>query len=332
MSSEPLPAHLAEIAADDGSAGARPVPAALRRLATVRWSIVALVALIGSATLVAATRAQGIGSPWIFPDELVYWDLARNVASTGHLAIRGATSTGHPPLYPLTPAPSFAAGDWGGALARPPAAVSAHARTVVRRGRRDDRVRDREVDQRARLLARRRADVLPRAAAARAALGGARCGLRAHDPGRRLCGRDHVGEPLLSGVRLRAPRARAGAGAADGGTTARCARGDRRRLPHPGRGRRPRPDPPDRSGHRRAVGRAGRILAPAQAVADDGRDARRGAGRPPRSRARARRFPARPPGRLRGNRSALLAGVDREVDALPRRGSRAVSRSRAAGR
>src|SRR5215216_4753431 len=111
MSSEPLPAHLADITVDHVSTGRRLLPTALRRLAAVRWSIVGLVALIGSATVVAAVRAQGIGSPWIFPDELVYWDLARNLASTGHLAIRGATSTGHPPLYPVALAPAFAGGD-----------------------------------------------------------------------------------------------------------------------------------------------------------------------------------------------------------------------------
>jgi hypothetical protein len=90
---------------------------AVRALEGVHWGAAGLVALISVATLVAAVRAQGIGSPWIFPDELIYWDLARSLASTGDLAIRGVATTGHPPLYPLSLAPAFAFGDTADAYA-----------------------------------------------------------------------------------------------------------------------------------------------------------------------------------------------------------------------
>ena len=62
------------------------------------------------AVAVAALLALGlrVSSPWIMVDELVYSDMARSFAATGHFLIRGVHA-GYGPVYPLLLSPVYAA-------------------------------------------------------------------------------------------------------------------------------------------------------------------------------------------------------------------------------
>jgi hypothetical protein len=52
--------------------------------------------------------AEQVAAPWVFQDELVYGDLARSLADTGHFAIRDVQGTnGFGPLYPALIAPAW---------------------------------------------------------------------------------------------------------------------------------------------------------------------------------------------------------------------------------
>jgi hypothetical protein len=52
--------------------------------------------------------AERVAAPWVFQDELVYGDLARSLADTGHFAIRDVQGTnGFGPLYPALIAPAW---------------------------------------------------------------------------------------------------------------------------------------------------------------------------------------------------------------------------------
>jgi len=69
-------------------------------------------AWLGGLYAVAAAVLLALGlrvpSPWIMVDELVYSDMARSFAATGHFLIRGVHA-GYGPLYPLLLSPVYAA-------------------------------------------------------------------------------------------------------------------------------------------------------------------------------------------------------------------------------
>src|SRR5262249_4378713 len=76
--------------------------------------------------------ARAVKAPWVMPDELIYSSLARSIASSGELAIRGARTSAFSLLYPLlqalpfsvsTPTTAYAAGKWGNGLLMSLAAV-----------------------------------------------------------------------------------------------------------------------------------------------------------------------------------------------------------------
>ena len=62
------------------------------------------------AFLVRLYLTRRIPAPWIMGDELLYSDLARNFADTGHVAIRGmAVSVRTSRMYPVVIAPAWLA-------------------------------------------------------------------------------------------------------------------------------------------------------------------------------------------------------------------------------
>src|SRR5207245_6626176 len=66
---------------------------------------------VASLYVVAVAVQLGLGlrvvSPWIMVDELVYSDMARSFADTGHLLIRGAHAN-YGYVYPLLLSPAYA--------------------------------------------------------------------------------------------------------------------------------------------------------------------------------------------------------------------------------
>ena len=96
--------------------GAARGAAAARRSRTPQYrdlpgglSIVILLALVAGSIVWRGLQARLVASPWIMPDELIYSSLARSVASSGELAIRGARSSGYSVLYPLLQSLPFSA-------------------------------------------------------------------------------------------------------------------------------------------------------------------------------------------------------------------------------
>ncbi len=104
---EPLAAELvnASLVVRDGSV-AGPGPGSRLRLAGPMW------AWLGGLYAVAATiqlaLALRVTSPWIMVDELVYSDMARSFAATGHFLIRGVHAN-YGFVYPLLLSPVYAA-------------------------------------------------------------------------------------------------------------------------------------------------------------------------------------------------------------------------------
>src|SRR5205814_8492658 len=66
---------------------------------------------LGSLYVVAVAVQLALGlrvvSPWIMVDELVYSDMARSFANTGHFLIRGGHAN-YGPVYPLLLSPAYA--------------------------------------------------------------------------------------------------------------------------------------------------------------------------------------------------------------------------------
>jgi Dolichyl-phosphate-mannose-protein mannosyltransferase len=79
----------------------------LRRVPTAVW-IGGIVVVSAAVRLAFAAAAP---APWILPDELVYSELARSLADTGHFAVRNDpwSSWSFGPLYPAVLAPLFKA-------------------------------------------------------------------------------------------------------------------------------------------------------------------------------------------------------------------------------
>jgi glycosyltransferase involved in cell wall biosynthesis len=69
---------------------------------------VLLGSLYATAAVVLLSLGLRVSSPWIMVDELVYSDMARSFAATGHFLIRGVHGN-YGPLYPLLLSPVYAA-------------------------------------------------------------------------------------------------------------------------------------------------------------------------------------------------------------------------------
>lgn len=79
-----------------------------RRLAaTPGW--VWLAALVTASFAVRFAFARHMVGPWIMIDEIVYSELAKSFASTGHFAVREAPTTGYGFVYPILISPAYAA-------------------------------------------------------------------------------------------------------------------------------------------------------------------------------------------------------------------------------
>jgi len=82
------------------------------------WSVAAartvpawgwLTAIVGLSTLFRFLLSLGVHAPWIFQDEIVFADLARNLGEHGHFAIRQSPGlNGFGVLYPTLLAPAWA--------------------------------------------------------------------------------------------------------------------------------------------------------------------------------------------------------------------------------
>ena len=64
-----------------------------------------LAAIVGASTLVRGWLARGMPAPFVFVDELLYWELARSLAETGTYSIREVPTSGYSLLYPAVLAP-----------------------------------------------------------------------------------------------------------------------------------------------------------------------------------------------------------------------------------
>ncbi len=66
-----------------------------------------LVAIVGCSALARILLTRQIAAPWIMVDELVYSELAKSFAATGHFEIRGVPTTGYGFVYPMLIAPAW---------------------------------------------------------------------------------------------------------------------------------------------------------------------------------------------------------------------------------
>jgi hypothetical protein len=100
----------AALVSPDGRVSAEHVPASDTAARLVRaWPIWAwLGALYAVAVAVQLALALRVTSPWIMVDELVYSDMARSFAATGHFLIRGVHAN-YGFVYPLVLSPVYAA-------------------------------------------------------------------------------------------------------------------------------------------------------------------------------------------------------------------------------
>jgi Dolichyl-phosphate-mannose-protein mannosyltransferase len=69
-----------------------------RRLQRRAWP--QLIAVVVGAAVFNGLLAVPIGRPRIFGDELIYWELARGFAWTGHFTVRGGAAPGYGVVYP----------------------------------------------------------------------------------------------------------------------------------------------------------------------------------------------------------------------------------------
>lgn len=76
-----------------------------RAVAVPAWAWVAAI-VVGSA-LLRIVLARRMVAPWIMVDELIYSELAKSFAASGHFAVRGVASHGYGFVYPVLIAPAF---------------------------------------------------------------------------------------------------------------------------------------------------------------------------------------------------------------------------------
>src|SRR5205823_2020341 len=86
-------------------------PAGARALARSVPAWAWLTGLVVVSTLVRYLRARQIVAPWIMVDELIYSELAKSFAATGKLLVRGHSTGGYGPLYPVLISPAYALWD-----------------------------------------------------------------------------------------------------------------------------------------------------------------------------------------------------------------------------
>ena len=93
----------------DNEPGMAPVPGRAGSIATAlaRSPVAWLVVLVGISTLARAALNLGVSSPWILPDEVVYSDLAKSIASGRFPAVRGVHELGWGVVYPALIAPAW---------------------------------------------------------------------------------------------------------------------------------------------------------------------------------------------------------------------------------
>ena len=65
--------------------------------------------LVAVSTLVRFAFARHMVGPWIMIDEIVYSELAKSFASTGHFAVRDVPTGGYGVVYPVLISPAYAA-------------------------------------------------------------------------------------------------------------------------------------------------------------------------------------------------------------------------------
>jgi len=80
------------------------VRSALLRVPAGAW----LAALVVCSTLVRFAFARHMVGPWIMIDEIVYSELAKSFAATGHFAVREAPTSGYGVVYPILISPAYA--------------------------------------------------------------------------------------------------------------------------------------------------------------------------------------------------------------------------------
>src|SRR5260370_25259687 len=73
------------------------------------WAWLAGIVVVSAA--VRFVLARRVVAPGIMVDELIYTDLARSFASTGHFLVRGEATAAYGFVYPLLIAPAFRAFD-----------------------------------------------------------------------------------------------------------------------------------------------------------------------------------------------------------------------------
>ncbi len=67
-----------------------------------------LVALVACSTVVRFLFARHMVGPWIMVDEIVYSELAKSFAATGHFAVRETPTSGYGIVYPILISPAYA--------------------------------------------------------------------------------------------------------------------------------------------------------------------------------------------------------------------------------
>jgi 4-amino-4-deoxy-L-arabinose transferase-like glycosyltransferase len=77
-----------------------------RLVAAPAWAWLTALVVVSSAVRFAFARHM-VG-PWIMIDEIVYSELAKSFASTGHFAVREAPTTGYGFVYPVLISPAYA--------------------------------------------------------------------------------------------------------------------------------------------------------------------------------------------------------------------------------
>jgi len=80
-----------------------------RLVAIPVWGWLAGIVVVSTALQIQAGRQ--IQAPFVFGDELIYSELARSFAATGHFALRGIPDSSYGILYPILIAPAYAVAD-----------------------------------------------------------------------------------------------------------------------------------------------------------------------------------------------------------------------------
>ncbi len=70
------------------------------------WAWLALIVAVS--TVVRFAVARRMVAPWIMIDEIVYSELAKSFAATGHFSVRGVPTSGYGLVYPILISPAYA--------------------------------------------------------------------------------------------------------------------------------------------------------------------------------------------------------------------------------